>query len=62
MEWLTRWDIVILVVTAYVAVMSLVRLMTRRRDEVVADVERQLKTQRGKSKNKPGAVKRSDAA
>lgn len=62
MEWLTRWDIALLAIAAYVAVMSLVRLMTRRRDELVADVERQLKAQRGERKNKPDGAKHSDAA
>jgi len=35
-----------LAVAAYVAVMTLVRLMKRRRDEVVADVQRQVHAHR----------------
>jgi predicted exporter len=54
MGWLDRWDIVLLAVAAYVAVMALVRLMTRRRDEDIADVQQQLKTHRRQSKNRSG--------
>jgi hypothetical protein len=63
MEWLNRWDVILLLIAAYVAVMSLVRMMTRRRDQLVADVERQLKAQRGKGKNKSAGGRRDrDAA
>jgi hypothetical protein len=47
MDWLTdRWDAALMVAAVYVAVMTLVRLMARRRDQVVADVEQQLETHR----------------
>ena len=36
-----RWDIVLMVVAALVAVMSLVRLMRARRDWLMADIKRQ---------------------
>ena len=63
MQWLSRWDVVLMLIAAYVAVMSLVRMMMRRRDELVADVERQLKARHGKGKNKsPGKPQRQDAA
>lgn len=63
MGWLSRWEVILLLIAAYVAVMSLVRMMMRRRDQVVADVERQLKAQREKGRNKSGgAPKRRDAA
>jgi hypothetical protein len=63
MGWLDRWDVVLLLIAAYVAVMSLVRMMTRRRDQVVADVERQLKAQREKGKNESAGRRRGrDAA
>ena len=42
MGWIDRWDIVLALVAAYVAVMTIVRLMARRRDQDVADVERQM--------------------
>ena len=43
MQWLTRGDLILLSITAYVAVMTLVRLMKQRRDVVVADVQKQIK-------------------
>jgi hypothetical protein len=52
MGWIDRWDIVLALVAAYVAVMAIVRLMARRRDQDVADVERQMESLRKKSKNK----------
>jgi hypothetical protein len=54
MELMNRWDIVILLVAGYVALITLVRLMTRRRDQDVAEVERQLESLRKQSKNKRG--------
>jgi hypothetical protein len=61
MGWLDRWDILLLAVAGYVAVMALVRLMARRRDEDVADVERQLKSHRKQSKNRSGGGDRNAA-
>jgi hypothetical protein len=52
MGWIDRWDIVLALVAAYVAVMAIVRLMARRRDQDVADVERQMESIRKQSKNK----------
>ena len=46
MEWMSRADIFLLAVAAYVAVMTLVRLMKQRRDVLVADVQRQIKAHR----------------
>ena len=37
---------ILLAIAAYVAVMALVRLMKRRRDELVADVQRQVEAHR----------------
>jgi hypothetical protein len=39
---LDLWDLAILVVAAFVAVISLVRLMLARRDEVFSDVQQQV--------------------
>jgi len=52
MEWMTRWDILLLVVAAYVAVMSLVRLMKQRRDVLIADVQRQMAAHRRAKKRR----------
>jgi hypothetical protein len=46
MESMTRADMILLAVAAYVAVMSLVRLMQRRREQLVADVQRQVEAHR----------------
>jgi hypothetical protein len=63
MAWLDRWDVILMLVAGYVAVMSLVRMMARRRDQLVADVEQQLKAQRELAKTKSaGRAKGRDAA
>jgi hypothetical protein len=44
---MSRADMILLGVAAYIAVMSLVRLMKARRDVLVADVQRQVDARRG---------------
>ena len=61
MGWIDRWDVVLALVAGYVAVMTLVRLMARRRDQDVAEVELQMDSLRKQSKNKRGSTNR-DAA
>jgi hypothetical protein len=54
MDWMTRSDFILLAIAAYVAVMTLVRLMKQRRDVLVADVQRQVRTmQRAKKRKQP---------
>ncbi len=48
MGWMSRSDMILLGIAAYVAVMALVRLMQRRREQVVADVQRQLDARKAK--------------
>jgi hypothetical protein len=48
---MSRSDIIVLAVAAYIAVMSLVRLMKSRRDTLVADVQRQVDARRGGKQN-----------
>jgi hypothetical protein len=60
MDWLTRSDIILLLVASYVAVMVLVRLMQRRRDQLISEVEQQLSA-RGKRRHDDGQQNR-DAA
>jgi uncharacterized membrane protein len=50
MQWLSRSDTILLGVAVYFAVMALVRLMQRRRDELVADVQRQVDERRNRGK------------
>ncbi len=61
MGWIDRWDIVFMLVAVYVAVMAMVRLMARRRDQDVAEVEQQMESLRKQSKNRRGSKGR-DAA
>jgi hypothetical protein len=46
MQWLTRSDTILLCIAAYVAVTALVRMMKRRRDQVVAEVQQQVEAHR----------------
>jgi hypothetical protein len=65
MEWMSRSNMLLLAIGAYVAVMALVRLMRRRRDELVADVQRQLdarRHQRGKKRRSVDESPSRDAA
>jgi hypothetical protein len=58
---MSRSDFVLLAVAAYVAVMSLVRLMKSRRDTLVADVQRQVEAHRRKRPAPPKAEQREAA-
>jgi hypothetical protein len=63
MDLTNGWDVALMLAVTYVAVMTLVRMMARRRDQVVADVERQLESHRKHSKSKrASAAKSRDAA
>ncbi len=59
-----RWDLALLVVAGYFSVVALVRLMVRRRDQLLDDFQRQMETQRGRKKRQPppDAERRSRAA
>jgi hypothetical protein len=60
---MSRTDIILLAVAAYVAVMTLVRLMKSRRDALVADVQRQVDARRKRGRTAgDGAGKNRDAA
>jgi hypothetical protein len=59
MQWLTRSDIILLAIASYVAIMSLVRLMQHRRDELVSDVKRQVDAHRTRLK-RPSTGEQSD--
>jgi hypothetical protein len=51
MDRMNNTDIVLLAIAAYVAVMALVRLMKRRHDELVSDVQRQVAAHRKRSRH-----------
>jgi hypothetical protein len=62
MGWMIdRCDVVLALVAGYVAVMTLVRLMARRRDQDIAEVQKQLDSLRDPNKKKPRSKNR-DAA
>ena len=63
-----RWDVIIILVAGYVAVMSLVRLMARRRNQSLEQIRGQLseqlkktKTQRKQSNDQPAQEDRGAA-
>jgi hypothetical protein len=64
MDWMMdRWDLALMLAAVYVAVMTLVRMMARRRDHIVADVEQQIQAHQKQSKVKTSKTKKSrDAA
>jgi hypothetical protein len=63
MDLTNGWNVALMLAVVYVAVMTLVRLMARRRDQVVADVERQLEAHRKQAKAQSAKDKKSrDAA
>ncbi len=50
MGFMDRWDVALLAVVGYVAVMALVRLMTRHRDQVVDELQKQVEAERRRKK------------
>jgi hypothetical protein len=54
------WDIVLLAMAGYVAVVSLVRLMQRRQDELIAELTVEAQ-QAKKSRSKEGSSERGAA-
>ena len=54
------WDWIILAVGAYLAVTVLVRLMRRRRDEVLAQLDGEAKAERERQRQSELAAKREE--
>jgi hypothetical protein len=61
MSNLSGWDVAILVVAAYISVISLVRLMRARRDEVVANYQIQIAEEQQRQKVERLRQKRKQA-
>jgi hypothetical protein len=60
---MSRADIILLAVAAYLAVTALVRLMKARRDVLVADVQKQVEARRKRGRSLgSGAQEKRDAA
>lgn len=49
---MNRWDVVLLVVVGYLAVMALVRLMIRRRDQLLGELRQSVRTQKNHKEGK----------
>jgi hypothetical protein len=54
METMESWDIALLVVVVYLAVVALVRLMARHRDQLVERFRRDLKREKQHRAAQPG--------
>ena len=57
-----RWDVLIIAVAAYVAVTTLVRLMVRRRNELIAQVRQQITDLQKKKKKAAKQAAAKEAA
>lgn len=55
MDWLSGWNLLLLVVAAYIAVMTLVRLMRRRHEQLVAEIQQQIDARRQASSDVHGS-------
>ena len=56
------WDIGLLLVAAYIAVVTLVRMMVRRRDKLLDDLSRRAHESPRRQPKSSGNGKRNDAA
>ena len=59
---MVSWDALLLAAASIVAISTLARLMRRRRDELVADVQRQLDEHREAEKKAQRKAKQQEAA
>ena len=59
---MVSWDTALLAAASIVAISTLARLMRRRRDELVADVQRQLDEHREAEKKAQRKAKQQEAA
>ena len=60
MDAINGWDVTLIVLSGYVAVTSLVRLMRRRRDELIAGYRQQLR--RAQRRKMLGSAEAADSA
>ncbi len=56
-----RWDVIIIVVAGYVAVMTLVRLMNSRHNQMLDHIREQLSKNKKKSDDQPAQKDRGAA-
>ncbi len=57
MGFMDGWDIALLVIAGYVAVVALIRLMTRRRDQMIDEFREEVE----KEQNRKAAQRRREA-
>jgi hypothetical protein len=62
MDGIDRWSLLLLVAAVYVAVMTLVRMMTARRDRLVAEVQEQLIAEKKRRQKLKAKAEREQAA
>ena len=62
MDGLSRWDFVLWIVVAYIAVMALVRLMVNHRETMMSKLRSQMAAQPRRKAAAPGAEERREAA
>ncbi len=55
-----RWDVLIILAAGYVAVMALVRLMAKRRNQVLSRVQGEVAKQRQQAKKKTDSESKDD--
>jgi hypothetical protein len=58
MGMMDNWDVTLLVVMGYLAVIALIRLMTRHRDQLLKEFRRQIEEEK-KNKLETGGVRKS---
>ena len=56
------WDVVLLVAGGYVAITALVRLMLRRRDQLVEQFREEVHREKRRRRNRAATAKRQEAA
>ena len=57
-----RWDVVLLAVVGYVAVMALVRLMAKRRDQVFDELQKQVEAEQHRKRAEEKEERRRERA
>ena len=62
MESITGWDIALFVVAGYVAVMSMTRLMIRRRGQLLAEFREQVKAEQKRKDGEEAERARAEEA
>ncbi len=57
---MSNWDLILLVVAGYIAVVSLVKLMRRRRDDVYRELEAEVERERERKSREEREARRRE--